>query len=46
MTKSEVRARIEDIGIIPGVRVAVTDHARFAARSRCTVPVSPSRKLP
>jgi len=35
MTKSEVRARIMDVGIIPGVRVAVPDDARFAAEAVC-----------
>jgi 2-dehydro-3-deoxyphosphogluconate aldolase/(4S)-4-hydroxy-2-oxoglutarate aldolase len=34
MTKS-VRARIQDIGIIPGVRVSVPDDARFAAEAVC-----------
>jgi 2-dehydro-3-deoxyphosphogluconate aldolase / (4S)-4-hydroxy-2-oxoglutarate aldolase len=33
MKKSEVRARIEDIGIIPGVRVGAPDDARFAAEA-------------
>jgi 2-dehydro-3-deoxyphosphogluconate aldolase/(4S)-4-hydroxy-2-oxoglutarate aldolase len=33
MTKSEVGGRIEDIGIIPGVRVAAPDDARFAAEA-------------
>ena len=33
MKKSEVRAIIEDVGIIPGVRVAVPDEARFAAEA-------------
>jgi 2-dehydro-3-deoxyphosphogluconate aldolase/(4S)-4-hydroxy-2-oxoglutarate aldolase len=31
MTKAEVKARIEAIGIIPGVRVSKPDHAHFAA---------------
>jgi len=40
--KSEVRARIEDIGIIPGVRVAVPDEARFAAEAvyRAGIPIA------
>jgi len=33
MKKSEVRACIQDIGIIPGVRVSATDDARFAAEA-------------
>jgi 2-dehydro-3-deoxyphosphogluconate aldolase/(4S)-4-hydroxy-2-oxoglutarate aldolase len=33
MNKSEVRARIQDIGIIPGVRVSSADDARFAAEA-------------
>jgi|HubBroStandDraft_1064217.scaffolds.fasta_scaffold177804_2 2-dehydro-3-deoxyphosphogluconate aldolase/(4S)-4-hydroxy-2-oxoglutarate aldolase len=42
MTKSEVRARIEDIGIIPGVRVAAPDDARFAAEAvhRAGIPIA------
>jgi 2-dehydro-3-deoxyphosphogluconate aldolase / (4S)-4-hydroxy-2-oxoglutarate aldolase len=35
MNKSEVRARIQDIGIIPGVRVSTADDARFAAEAAC-----------
>jgi 2-dehydro-3-deoxyphosphogluconate aldolase / (4S)-4-hydroxy-2-oxoglutarate aldolase len=31
--KEEVRARIEEIGIIPAVRVASSEHARFAAEA-------------
>jgi 2-dehydro-3-deoxyphosphogluconate aldolase/(4S)-4-hydroxy-2-oxoglutarate aldolase len=31
MKKAEVRGRIEDIGIIPGIRVPTPEHARFAA---------------
>lgn len=30
LTKAEVRARIEEIGIIPAVRVSTAEHARFA----------------
>jgi len=33
MTKEEVRARIEEIGIIPAVRLSSTADARFAAES-------------
>jgi 2-dehydro-3-deoxyphosphogluconate aldolase/(4S)-4-hydroxy-2-oxoglutarate aldolase len=33
MDKAEVRARIEEIGIIPAVRVSSTDDARFAAEA-------------
>lgn len=33
MTKHEVRIRIEEIGIVPAVRVSSTDDARFAAES-------------
>jgi 2-dehydro-3-deoxyphosphogluconate aldolase / (4S)-4-hydroxy-2-oxoglutarate aldolase len=42
MKKSEVRARIEDSGIIPGVRVAAPDDARFAAEAvyRAGIPIA------
>jgi 2-dehydro-3-deoxyphosphogluconate aldolase / (4S)-4-hydroxy-2-oxoglutarate aldolase len=42
MKKSEVRAVIEDVGIIPGVRVSVPDEARFAAEAvyRAGIPVA------
>jgi len=33
MKKTEVRARIEEIGIIPGIRVSTSEHARFAAET-------------
>ena len=33
MTKTEVRARIEEIGIVPAVRVASSDDALFAAET-------------
>jgi len=33
MTKAQVRERIEDIGIIPGIRVAKAGRARFAAEA-------------
>jgi len=33
MTKAEVRARIEEIGIIPAVRVSSAEDARFAAEA-------------
>jgi len=32
MTKSEVRARIQEIGIIPAIHVSTTEDAQFAAR--------------
>jgi 2-dehydro-3-deoxyphosphogluconate aldolase/(4S)-4-hydroxy-2-oxoglutarate aldolase len=42
MNKSEVRARIEDIGIIPGVRVGEPNDARFAAEAvyRAGIPIA------
>jgi len=42
MTKEEVRARIEDIGIIPAVRLTSTDDARFAAEAvyRAGLPIA------
>jgi len=42
MKKSEVRAIIEDIGIIPSVRVTVPDEARFAAEAvyRANIPIA------
>jgi 2-dehydro-3-deoxyphosphogluconate aldolase/(4S)-4-hydroxy-2-oxoglutarate aldolase len=42
MTKPEVRARIEEIGIIPGIRVATSEHARFAAEAvnRSGIPIA------
>ena len=33
MKKAEVRARIEEIGIVPGIRVSTPEHARFAAET-------------
>jgi len=33
MNKEEVRARIEEIGIIPAVRTAAAEEARFAAEA-------------
>jgi Entner-Doudoroff aldolase len=33
MKKADVRARIEEIGIIPGIRVSKPDRARFAAQA-------------
>ena len=33
MTKQEVRARIEEIGIVPGIRVTRSERARFAAEA-------------
>jgi 2-dehydro-3-deoxyphosphogluconate aldolase/(4S)-4-hydroxy-2-oxoglutarate aldolase len=42
MTKSEVRARIEEVAIIPGVRVSAPDDARFAAEAcyRSGIPIA------
>ncbi|HUE02239.1 MAG TPA: bifunctional 4-hydroxy-2-oxoglutarate aldolase/2-dehydro-3-deoxy-phosphogluconate aldolase [Bryobacteraceae bacterium] len=42
MKKAAVRARIEDIGIIPGIRVATPEHARFAAEAvnRAGIPIA------
>jgi 2-dehydro-3-deoxyphosphogluconate aldolase/(4S)-4-hydroxy-2-oxoglutarate aldolase len=42
MKKSEVRSRIVDTGIIPGVRVNATDDARFAAEAvhRAGIPIA------
>jgi 2-dehydro-3-deoxyphosphogluconate aldolase/(4S)-4-hydroxy-2-oxoglutarate aldolase len=42
MKKSEVRARIEAIGIVPGVRVEAPDDARFAAEAvyRAGIPIA------
>src|SRR5580658_4525547 len=42
MNKSEVRARIQDVGIIPGVRVSAPDDARFAAEAvyRSGIPIA------
>src|SRR5579863_4291006 len=42
MKKSEVRAQIESIGIIPGVRVNAQDDARFAAEAvyRSGIPIA------
>ena len=41
MKKTEVRARIQEIGIIPGIRVATAAHARFAAEAvnRSGIPI-------
>jgi len=41
MTKAEVRARIEEIGIIPGIRVSTPERARFAAEmvNRAGIPI-------
>ena len=36
MTKSDVRTRIEQIGIIPGIRVSTPEHAIFAAEAVAT----------
>jgi 2-dehydro-3-deoxyphosphogluconate aldolase/(4S)-4-hydroxy-2-oxoglutarate aldolase len=42
MTKDEVRARIEEIGIIPAVRLASAEDARFAAEAvyRAGLPIA------
>jgi len=42
MKKAEVRARIQEIGIIPGIRVATAAHARFAAEAvnRSGIPIA------
>jgi 2-dehydro-3-deoxyphosphogluconate aldolase/(4S)-4-hydroxy-2-oxoglutarate aldolase len=41
MKKAEVRARIQGVGIIPGVRVATAENARFAAEAvnRSGIPI-------
>ena len=41
MTKEEVHARIEEIGIVPAVRTSSADDARFAAEavSRGGIPI-------
>jgi len=42
MTRNEVRARIEEIGIIPGIRVSAPEHAHFAAETvyRAGIPIA------
>jgi 2-dehydro-3-deoxyphosphogluconate aldolase/(4S)-4-hydroxy-2-oxoglutarate aldolase len=42
MKKLEVCARIEEIGIIPGIRVAAPEHARYAAEAveRAGIPIA------
>jgi 2-dehydro-3-deoxyphosphogluconate aldolase/(4S)-4-hydroxy-2-oxoglutarate aldolase len=42
MTRSEVRARIEQIGIIPGIRLSTAPRARFAAEAvyRSGIPIA------
>ena len=35
MTRAEVRARIEEIGIIPAIRVSAPERARFAVEAVC-----------
>lgn len=42
MTKVEVRARIEQVGIIPGIRVSKPERARFAAEAvhRAGIPIA------
>lgn len=42
MKKAEVRARIEEVGIIPGIRVSKAERARFAAEAvyRSGIPIA------
>ena len=42
MKKAEVRSRIEEIGIIPGIRVSTPERARFAAEmvNRAGIPIA------
>jgi 2-dehydro-3-deoxyphosphogluconate aldolase / (4S)-4-hydroxy-2-oxoglutarate aldolase len=42
MKKAEVRTRIQEIGIIPGIRVATRERARFAAEAvnRSGIPIA------
>lgn len=42
MTRAEVRARIEEVGIVPAVRVSSSDDARFAAETvyDCGIPTA------
>jgi 2-dehydro-3-deoxyphosphogluconate aldolase/(4S)-4-hydroxy-2-oxoglutarate aldolase len=42
MNKPEVRARIEEVGIIPGIRVSTPERARFAAEAlyRSGIPIA------
>src|ERR1700674_4247000 len=42
MKKAEVRARIEQIGIVPAIRVSTPEHARFAAEAvnRAGIPIA------
>ena len=42
MKKAEVRARIEEIGIVPAIRVSTPEHARFAAETvnRAGIPIA------
>jgi 2-dehydro-3-deoxyphosphogluconate aldolase/(4S)-4-hydroxy-2-oxoglutarate aldolase len=42
MKKAKVRARIEEIGIIPGIRVSTPERARFAAEmvNRAGIPIA------
>jgi 2-dehydro-3-deoxyphosphogluconate aldolase/(4S)-4-hydroxy-2-oxoglutarate aldolase len=42
MNKAEVRARIEEIGIIPGIRVSHPEHARYAVEAsyRAGIPIA------
>jgi 2-dehydro-3-deoxyphosphogluconate aldolase/(4S)-4-hydroxy-2-oxoglutarate aldolase len=42
MTKEEVRARIEEVGIVPAIRLSTTEDARFAAEAvyRAGLPIA------
>ena len=42
MKKADVRARIQEFGIVPGIRVATPEHARFAAEAvnRSGIPIA------
>jgi 2-dehydro-3-deoxyphosphogluconate aldolase/(4S)-4-hydroxy-2-oxoglutarate aldolase len=40
LTRAEVRARIEEIGIIPAIRVSAPERARFAVEAVCRAGIS------
>jgi 2-dehydro-3-deoxyphosphogluconate aldolase / (4S)-4-hydroxy-2-oxoglutarate aldolase len=42
LTRAEVRARIEEVGIVPAVRVSMPEHATFAAEAlhRANIPIA------
>jgi len=42
LKRADVRARIEEIGIVPAIRVSVLDHARYAAEAlnRAGIPIA------